>query len=317
MEEERGIYLEDWKVRLEETDRGRSVIMRIAGRDKMENWIQSSPVKKVCLTFYGWQVFTGEPEEKYLLRPNNRLFRGERGLWGSLREDWSLLAERLPEKLHIFARLWEDFPKLCLEDPKMDREDLKAWCRRYRIGMDFQTLYLYVICLEMCRDKILWEEERLYLKRCQRMKEIKDEGMFLCFNKDYPYCYDRLYGDFGNITTGWEYKYISQEITMSGPGQIHVRASCECYGFPRINHMVISYNLSGENRIELTRAFCRWEFLKKVIHWSPEKKKLPDWFLDGELFLVNTGESALYISGIAGERMLEQGDAMRIQMEEG
>ena len=90
--ENMGICLEDWKVRLEEGREENQVTMRITGRDKLENWIRSSPVRQVCLNFYGWQVLTEDPGERYLLRPDNERIRGERGLWGKQREGWSALA---------------------------------------------------------------------------------------------------------------------------------------------------------------------------------------------------------------------------------
>ena len=63
--EELGICLEDWKVCLEEKEG--QVVMRITGRDIMENWIRSSPVKEAVLTYYGWQVMTEKQDETYLL----------------------------------------------------------------------------------------------------------------------------------------------------------------------------------------------------------------------------------------------------------
>ena len=58
LREELGVCLEDWKVCLEEEVDNGQVLMRITGRDVKENWIRSSPVKDVFLTFYGWQVIT-------------------------------------------------------------------------------------------------------------------------------------------------------------------------------------------------------------------------------------------------------------------
>ena len=310
--ENMGICLEDWKVRLEEGREENQVTMRITGRDKLENWIRSSPVRQVCLNFYGWQVWTEDPGERYLLRPDNERIRGERGLWGKQREGWSALAERLPEELEIFARLWEDPPGLYLGDPQEDRKRLADWSRRYKIQKDFQSLYLYVICVDKIRRDRGWSNrQRQYQK-----ERMKDGGFFLCLNGDRAYCCEMLYTNSRDIYTEW--KYISQEITADGPGQIHLRASCEYLGFPRKSYMVISYKVPREDHIELTGTSCRLELLDKVCNYrKPGEKRLSDWFLDRELCLCNTGESTLYLSGIAGEQVLKPGAEIWLQMDEG
>lgn len=310
--ENMGICLEDWKVCLEEGRGEKPVTMRITGRDKREKWIRSLPVRQVCLTFYGWQVLTEDPGERYLLRPDNERIRGARGLWGKQREGWSALAERLPEELGIFARLWEDPPGLYLDDPEEDRERLADWSRRYKIHKDFQSLYLYTICVDKIRRERGWSN-----RQWQYQKErMRDGGLFLCLNGDRAYCCEMLYTNSRDIYMEW--KYISQEITADGPDQIHLRASCEYLGFPRKSYMVISYRVPEEDHIELTGTSCRLELLDKVCnYWKPGEKRLPDWFLDRELCLCNTGGSTLYLSGIAGEQVLKPGDGIRLQMDEG
>ena len=91
--ENMGICLEDWKVRLEEGREENQVTMRITGRDKLENWIRSSPVRQVCLNFYGWQVLTEDPGETV-----NRIGRSE----------FKPVVKELSRRLWRFARQNDD-----------------------------------------------------------------------------------------------------------------------------------------------------------------------------------------------------------------
>ena len=227
LREELGVCLEDWKVCLEEEVDNGQVLMRITGRDVKENWIRSSPVKDVFLTFYGWQVITEQaaaeqvtaeqatieqatieqaiteqatvenPARTWLLRPDNERIRGERGLWGSLREQWFSLAQRLPGKLRLFACLWEDPPGLFWEDREEDRESLEDWSRKYGIEMDFQTLYLYTICIDKSR------RERGEYNMQKRWEWKKKGGFFLCLNDDRAYCFEDLLTNEKAVWTEW------------------------------------------------------------------------------------------------------------------
>ncbi len=309
-QEDRTVWLEDWKIRLEEAeDRGR-VIMRISGRDRKESWLLSSPVREVSFTYYGWRVYTENPEESYQLSKNNDRIRGERGLWGSLRERWSVLAERLPEGLRLFARLWEDPPGLWWEDNLETQERLAEWSGHYGIGEDLQTLYLYCICIDRIRRQSGWTMWR-WLRRELRKKG----GFFLCLNESRAYGYEELLTDKNSIHTEWN--YISQEIREGQAPLINVRANYECLGSPWRLYLVISYHLAGGRHIELVKASCQFVLLEKVDrYWKPEEKKLPGWFLDRKLHFCNVGEESLYLSGICGEQTLAPGNEFVIQMQE-
>lgn len=339
LREELGVCLEDWKVCLEEEVDNGQVLMRITGRDVKENWIRSSPVKEVFLTFYGWQVITEQaaaeqvtaeqatieqatieqaiteqatvenPARTWLLRPDNERIRGERGLWGSLREQWFSLAQRLPGKLRLFACLWEDPPGLFWEDREEDRESLEDWSRKYGIEMDFQTLYLYTICIDKSR------RERGEYNMQKRWEWKKKGGFFLCLNDDRAYCFEDLLTNEKAVWTEW--CYISQEITGKGPSLIHVRANYECNGSPWMVYLTVSYRLLERDRIELVKASCRFCLREKVIHyWTREEKRLPDWFLNREIYLCNAGTEILHISGAFGETALHPGKELLIKMED-
>ncbi len=306
------VCLEDWKIRLEETEDKNRMIMRITGRDRVGSWILSSPVRKVLLAFYGWQVYTENPKEIYQLNESNDRIR-VRGLWGSLRERWSVLAERLPEELRLFARLWEDPPDLCLwpGDIQEDQKRLAEWRRKYGIGEDFQTLYLYCICI----DRIRRQSGRMEVRGRQHRELGKRGGFFLCLNKNRIYGYEELLPDKNSVYTEWN--YISQEIREGQAPLINVRANYECCGSPWKVYLVISYHLAGEGHIELVNASCRFAPSEEGHHyWKPEEKKIPEWFLDRKLHLCNVGEDRMYLSGICGKQTLAPGSEFVIQMKE-
>lgn len=305
------ICLEDWKVSLEGTKKEGQVIMRVTGRDYMENWIRSSPVRDVCLTFFGWQVITENSDESYLLRPDNERIRGDRRLWGSQREKWSLLADRLPGNLRLFALLWEDPPSLYWYDPEEDRKELDEWGKKYGIQEGFQTLYLYNICIDKSR------RERGVINLQRQWKWRKKNGFFLLLNDDRAYCFESLLTDETALWTQWN--YISQEITGRQPPLINIRANYECLYSPdspwRI-YLVISYHLTERTKVDLVKAACFLELGETVNNGrKPGEKEFPEWFWNREIRLCNAGRETLYGSGIAGEWKLHSGDELSVKME--
>jgi len=310
--EDRLVCLEDWKIRLEETEDKNRVIMRITGRDRMGSWHLSSPVREVLLACNGWQVYTENSKEIYQLNESNDRIR-VRGLWGSLRERWSVLAERLPEGLRLFAWLWEEPPELCLWQGEIqeDQRRLAEWSRKYGIGEDFQTLYLYCICI----DKIRRQSGRMEIRRWQHRELGKRGGFFLCLNKSRTYGYEELLTDKDSVYTEWN--YISQEIREGQAPLINVRANYECHGSPWRKYLVISYQQTEEGQIELVNASCRFALSEEVpCCWKSEEKKIPEWFLGRKLHLCNVGEDHLCLSGICGKHTLAPGSEIVIQMKE-
>ena len=310
--EELGIRLEDWKVCLEEKEG--QVVMRVTGRDIMENWIRSSPVKEVLLTYYGWQVITEKQDETYLLNLGNERLRSERGLWGNLRSTWSLLAERLPGKLRLFARLWEDPLWMCWDDLCDDRENLKEWSRKYRIEEDFQTLYLYTICLDKSRRR--WGGAK---KPGWRQERGNKSDFFLCLNEDRAYCFEGLRAEKGDMWPRW--KYVSQEIGGKKPSPIQIRANYQCIDSLWEKYLVISYNMTERKRIELVKASSCLYLSEREEDEDDDtevqkENQIPDCFSGGKLYICNEGEEALYISGIAGETKLLPGAMLPADIEE-
>lgn len=291
-------YLEEWSIELEESEDKSQTIMRIRSPRDNRKWFLSDPVTEVSMGRYGWEVHTEKEVFGLVYEILWERKRRYRGWWGSFRERWSVLAERLPEKLKFFARFWEGPPEDEWESLEkisawLDSEPTREWKNKYKIRENPKLLPM--TDADPGNNDVLPEEK------------IMPNEFFLCFDLSCFNC-------FGWFTVKWETmrecrSYYYQEMFPDQPAVYHLQFERAYEKLRGEISFSISYRIPEENYVEIVRAVCHRSL-------NPERGPIPDECQEYKMYIFNKGRQKLRISGVCGKLKADAGEKVVIEVEE-
>lgn len=304
MSDRKAVFMNHWKLALEEDGESGRALMRICGPGPDGRWFRSAPVRIIDLDPEGWRAYTEKNGERYVLKFSLSQKAGSDRMWGKEREQWNLLAEKLPFGLRVFARLWEDMP-LVFDDAKRleDLKMLEKWKDRYGLEENLEILYSHARHIGGIRFDLAGREKVAPRER----QMLETEGIFLYLDEEKLCCKGAFYTGRG---TGiqMEWSYISQEIRPNEPSRICARSKWTYCGSPRQLYLDISYRYLGAGRVELLASASKSFLPEKVSYyeWTPEERKTPEELFGKRLYLSNAGKRDLLV------KMDRQGDGEEI-----